>query len=593
MPAADAPIERTPVITFQLDGHDAAVPDDGGSLLDALREHLGCRTVKDGCSPQGQCGCCTVLVDGAPRVSCVTPIRRVAGRSVTTVDGLEPRVRRRWADAMVDAGASQCGFCTPGIVLRLAALEERFEERFEEPDGSRSVRPVRPVEEVGAAVRSALLAHLCRCTGWQTIVEAAGDVVGRASRRESTRDPLRCQWRAQVEGPDYQVSGADVVLGGGRFADDTAPPGALVAVPDADGNLVTGTTAGAARRRAGKVQGRRSTVALDHPLEVPDGDWSLTLRTTWVEPAYLEPDASWCEPGGTPATPLANGGAFGGKRRSPVPAAARRLADDLGQAVRVLWSREDVVRWGPKRPPVAAGIREDGTGVLVLARGTGGPAGVDRWDADADGDGPDGRPGPVGWPDADLFAARVGAVAPGLVVDHRAVPGPPTSADIRGAGWVEAAVLVAALDARREGRTGHDATAEVVAPGGGRARVAVGPDGRVSVEVWAGEVLDEVTLRSYCIGAVHQALGWVWSEGIAVDADGRVHDLTVRSFGILSARDMPPVEVKIDRSDSWPVNGSDAVFAATAAAAWLADGLAPEWPTRRTSGTATRVTEPA
>jgi CO/xanthine dehydrogenase Mo-binding subunit len=80
---------------------------------------------------------------------------------------------------------------------------------------------------------------------------------------------------------------------------------------------------------------------------------------------------------------------------------------------------------------------------------------------------------------------------------------------------------------------------------------------------------------------VHQALSWVRREGIAVDESGVVQDLTIRSFGILSARDTPTVHVTIHAQDTLPVNGSDAVFAAAAAAAWLADGLAGEWPTRR------------
>jgi xanthine dehydrogenase small subunit len=101
------------------------------------------------------------------------------------------------------------------------------------------------------------------------------------------------------------------------------------------------------------------------------------------------------------------------------------------------------------------------------------------------------------------------------------------------------------------------------------------------VEVWAGQLLCPVTLRSYVLGAVHQALGLVWSEGIAVDPDGAPLDLTIRSFGILAARDMPHVEVILHPDDCWPVNGSDAVFAATLAAAWRADGLPSTWPTRR------------
>ena len=84
--------------------------DDGSSLLDVLREQLGIRSVKDGCSPQGQCGCCTVWVDGAPRVACVTPVRRLAGRQVTTLDGLPEGARtggpRRWWPPAAASAAS-------------------------------------------------------------------------------------------------------------------------------------------------------------------------------------------------------------------------------------------------------------------------------------------------------------------------------------------------------------------------------------------------------------------------------------------------------------------------------------------------------
>src|SRR6185503_17668605 len=106
-------------LTLTVDGRAVEVPDDGATLLDVLRDRLGNRSPKDGCSPQGQCGCCTVLVDGAPRVACVTPARRVAGRSVVTLEGL-PDVSA-WTDAFCATGASQCGFCTPGIIVRLAA----------------------------------------------------------------------------------------------------------------------------------------------------------------------------------------------------------------------------------------------------------------------------------------------------------------------------------------------------------------------------------------------------------------------------------------------------------------------------------------
>ncbi|MGH9153604.1 MAG: (2Fe-2S)-binding protein, partial [Acidimicrobiales bacterium] len=110
------------LIRFRVDGRDVSVADDGASLLEVLRDRLGARSPKDGCAPQGQCGCCTVLVDGQPRVACVTPARRVGGRTVTTLDGFPDDERRAWAEAFTAAGASQCGFCTPGIVVRLAAL---------------------------------------------------------------------------------------------------------------------------------------------------------------------------------------------------------------------------------------------------------------------------------------------------------------------------------------------------------------------------------------------------------------------------------------------------------------------------------------
>jgi hypothetical protein len=335
-----------------------------------------------------------------------------------------------------------------------------------------------------------------------------------------------------------------VARGEGGFAEDTAPAGALVAVPDGAGGWAVGASLDEARATAGKVQGRRTTVEAEPPLALPEGDWAVTLRTSWVEPAYLETDASWCEPGGEPATPLANGGAFGAKRASPAPAAARALADEHGRAVRVVLSREDAVRFGAKRPPLAVGLRADGTGVVRVVR----------------------TPG---------IAAAIAAAAPGVAVEEVEVPGPPTSADLRGAGWAELAAVRAAVGAE----PGEPVT--VTSPGGGRATVAVAPDGAVTAAVSCGEVLDAVVLRSYVIGAVNQALGWVTSESLAVDGAGTVHDLTVRSFGVVRAADMPPVAVRLDEdATGTPVNGSDAVLAATAAAVWVAQGRPPAWPTR-------------
>jgi hypothetical protein len=251
-----------------------------------------------------------------------------------------------------------------------------------------------------------------------------------------------------------------------------------------------------------------------------------------------------------------------------VGAVARRLADEHGRPVRVLWSREDVVRLGPKRPPVAAGLDAGGNGVLRV-----------------------GVP-PAGLPDEQWAAvvAEVAAVAPGLVLEQVPLPGPPISLDPRAAVWAEAAVLAAAARAVASGAAvdsgdspeGPGATVEVTGPGGGRGQARYLADGSIEVTVDAGPPDDEVVLRSYCIGAAHQAVSWVRSEGIAVDRTGTVHDLTVRSFGILRARDMPAVSVTARSDAGGPaVNGSHAVFTAVAAARWLADGLPPRWPTRR------------
>ena len=493
-----------PDIAFELDGRAVEVPDDGGSLLDALRERLGVRSVKDGCSPQGQCGCCTVLVDGSPRVACVTPTRRVAGRAVTTVDGLADR--DRWVGAFTAAGASQCGFCTPGIIVRLSGMA--------------------PADE--PAVERALAAHLCRCTGWRSIVDA-----WRGVGMAGSRDLDAACGRASLEGGCTQRVGPDVALGRAGFAADTAPPGSLVAVPG-PGGWAVGETLAEARATAGKVQGRRTTVDPSPPLDLPPGRWDLTLRTSWVEPAYLETDASWCEPGGEPSSPLANGGAFGGKADSPAPPAARALADEHGRPVLVLLSREDTVRLGPKRPPIAAGVRGDGTGFVRVVR----------------------TPG---------IADAIWSVAPGFEVEEVDVAGPPTSAAVRAAGRAEASVLLAA--ARGDTRVGP-ASAEV-SPDGASVRIRVEP----------GEVLDEVVLRSYCVGAAHMALGWVRSEGLAVDEAGVVHDLTVRSFGVLRASETPEVDVTVVPGEGPAVAVSDSVFAAVAAAEWVRQGCPPQWPT--------------
>lgn len=534
----------------------------GESLLSVLRERLGVTSVKDGCAPQGQCGCCTVLVDGQARVACVTPVERVSGRVVTTVEGLDPDERSALARAFCATGASQCGFCTPGILVRIAALRAK----------GRSGR---------TDLERALAAHLCRCTGWQTI----GEAVRAIESPTAPRDLETASRRATIEGRSHQVVSGEIPLGAGGFADDTAPRDALVAVPRAPGADVEVTPAAGlewvvadsvltARAHAAKVQGRRTTVEVAPPLSppgVPEG--GVRLATSWVEPAYLEPDASWCEPGAEPASPLANGGAFGAKSRSPVTEAARSLSDRFGRAVRVILSREDVVRLGPKRPPISATAVLTGRTLRIVGEVAGDTGPFEQ---------------PIPWPYA---IDEVGTWT------STAVPGPPTDRALRAVGLAERAVLVegalTAAGADRGALIADERARSVLldscVPGGdgalAGARVELDPAsgrvGGIEVRVAAGSVLDAVTLRSFCIGAAHMALGWVLSEGIAVDpTSGEVLDLTIRSFGIVRAKDVPAIEVVLLDDERAPVCGSDAVFAAVAAATWNAvaeaEGSRPE-----------------
>jgi len=520
------PVSDAPDLELTVDGELVSFSESGQTLLDVLAA-AGIRSVKDGCSPQGQCGCCTVLVDGQPRVSCVTPARRVKGRTITTVDGLDPDRAAAWGEAFCATGGSQCGFCTPGIVVRLDALERKA--------GLEATN-----------VEQALLAHLCRCTGWQTITEAAEQFntlqSGTTLEKPATeRDLEAASRRAIIEGRASQRVAPDVALGRGGFAVDTAPAGALIAVPVADGSWVVGETIAEARTNAGKVQGRRTTMEPTWPVDLPEHDPAevvASLRTTWVEPAYLETDAAWCEPGGQPADPIANGGAFGAKRKSDVSEIARRLADQHGQTVLALASREHTAMHGVKRPPVSGWVRADGTGAIRVVR----------------------TPG---------AKEAINAVAPGLVVEEQSVFGPPTSMDLRAAGWAEATILLA-------GAAG--VAGPVTSPEGAVAEAFFGDDGSINVKIECGEVLDEVVLRSYCIGAAHMALSWLTSEGLAVDDKGELHDLTVRSFGVLRAVDTPQINVEIVPGDGLAVNGSDAVFVAVAAAGWLRSGCVQDWP---------------
>ena len=158
---------------FTLNGNPVSVEIGSDQhLLEVLREHCGVTSVKDGCAPEGSCGACTVLIDGNAVVSCAQPAHRFEGRQIVTHDGLDDSVRARWAECFVASGASQCGFCSPGIVMKAESLLGRI------PDPSR--------ERIAAA----LAGNLCRCTGYQNIV-ASVVRAAEISRERAASSPAR------------------------------------------------------------------------------------------------------------------------------------------------------------------------------------------------------------------------------------------------------------------------------------------------------------------------------------------------------------------------------------------------------------------
>jgi len=136
-------------------------------LLDVLREDFGLTGTKEGCG-EGECGACTVLLDGEPVNSCLVPVAQAEGASVETVESLGAATRLSpLQEAFLDRGAAQCGICTPGMLMTAVAHLRS--------GGSADPK----------SVRTALAGNLCRCTGYQHIVDAVVDAANRERKRSS------------------------------------------------------------------------------------------------------------------------------------------------------------------------------------------------------------------------------------------------------------------------------------------------------------------------------------------------------------------------------------------------------------------------
>ncbi|OFW15661.1 MAG: hypothetical protein A3F70_06905 [Acidobacteria bacterium RIFCSPLOWO2_12_FULL_67_14] len=219
-----------PTIRFTLNGRPAeASYEPGMHLLEVLREECGIVSAKNGCAPEGACGCCLVMIDGRPALSCLRKPEQMDGHDVVTLEGVPEEMRRIIAEAFVLEGGVQCGFCIPGIVVRAASLIEHGKT------GDRN------------AITKALDGHLCRCTGYGRIVDAiqtAGEAIENGGRLPDrprrhdffgepfglTRNSAFANGNGNANGVGKSVArqgGVEQTLGQKPFVDDMRVPGML------------------------------------------------------------------------------------------------------------------------------------------------------------------------------------------------------------------------------------------------------------------------------------------------------------------------------------------------------------------------------
>ncbi len=192
----------TTEVSFIVNGTPVSVRGTHPHLLAALRDELDITSPKDGCSPSGQCGCCTVHIDGKAVVSCQTSLAKAAGKNVLTLEGVDETERQAFADAFSACGGLQCGFCIPGIVMRAKAQIDKKGATLDRADMSRH-----------------LGAHLCRCTGYVKVLDAIEAVA-----QGTTFAPALA---ASVGGSGTKYEAAALTLGDRPYIDDMRVTGML------------------------------------------------------------------------------------------------------------------------------------------------------------------------------------------------------------------------------------------------------------------------------------------------------------------------------------------------------------------------------
>ena len=219
-----------PTIRFNLNGKatDASY-EPGMHLLEVLREECGIVSAKNGCAPEGACGCCLVMIDGRPALSCLRKPEQMDGHDIVTLEGVPEETRRIIGEAFVLEGGVQCGFCIPGIVVRTASLIEHGKTDDRE------------------AIKKALDGHLCRCTGYGRIIDAI-QTAGEAAKGSGVlpdkprrhlffgeefgfqRNPAFAKTNGNANGIGKSVArqgGMAQTLGDTPFVDDLRVPGML------------------------------------------------------------------------------------------------------------------------------------------------------------------------------------------------------------------------------------------------------------------------------------------------------------------------------------------------------------------------------
>ena len=243
-------------ISLQVNGQKVNVSAEHPHLLAALRDELDITSPKDGCSPSGQCGCCTVLIDGKVVVSCQQSLEKVAGKSVVTLEGLEQEERDSYANAFAACGGLQCGFCIPGIVMRAKGQIDKKGAALTKSDMSRH-----------------LGANLCRCTGYVKVLDAI-EAVAQGKQ-------LVPQQPTGLGSGGMKYEAKELTLGDRGYVDDIRIPGMLHAalvLTEHTRADITAINTEAARKASGVVG---VFTANDIPAELRVGliykDWPVMI----------------------------------------------------------------------------------------------------------------------------------------------------------------------------------------------------------------------------------------------------------------------------------------------------------------------------